>query len=294
MTVSGKKLFEPTIPGPDPNTRTPRLRLPAQACDCHAHIFGPQDRYGYDPNRSYTPPDASLEEYLALLDTLGIERGVLVQPSVYGTDNAAMLDGLERTRARLRGVAVIEPDIAHSELERMHDLGIRGCRLNLYYEHGNVDDLAPALAERIAAFGWHLQFYLRPHDLPRLEKTLLRLPTDIVIDHLGQAPVAEGVEADAFQSLHRLVRNGRCWIKLSAPMRMSAQKFPYRDVTPFIHALVDTKPDRTLWGSDWPHPRVGNAMPNDGDLVDLLGEWIPDEAVRNQILVDNPARLYGF
>ena len=294
MNSPAHKFAEPTIPGPDPDTKTPSFKIPAGACDCHAHLFGPQDRYDYDTRRQYTPPDASLAEYEKMLKTLGVDRGVLVQPSVYRTDNSALLDALAESNIPLRGVVVVEPTISDAELKRMHDLGVRGVRLNLRFENSAAGDIAPALAKRIAPLGWHLQLRINAEDLPIVETVLLTLPVDIVVDHIGQVPIADGLEGKSFQALLRLVRAGRCWIKLSAPMRMSAEEYPYADVTPFVRALVEGNPDRMIWATDWPHTTLTKRMPNDGDLIDLLLEWIPDEAMRHKVLIDNPARLYDF
>ncbi len=284
----------PTIPGPDPDTRAPMSQLPAGSCDCHAHLFGPQTRFPYAASRRYTPPDASLDAYLGMLAKLGIDRAVLVQPSVYLTDNAALLDALSQNRFPLRGIAVVKPDISDAELERMHQLGVRGLRLNLRNNNGAPAEAAPALAKRVAPFGWHLQFRIDPKDFEAAEQAIEALPVEVVVDHIGQVPVGEGIEGPSFQALLRLVRGGRVWVKLSAPMRMSAEEYPYADVTPFVQALVAAAPDQMVWATDWPHTTLTKRMPNDGDLVDLLPVWIPDEQVRNRVLVDNPARLYGF
>lgn len=285
---------EPTIPGADPNTRKPRLRLPPGSCDCHAHVFGPQSRYRYAPNRRYTPPDATVQDYIRMLTTLGVQRGVLVQPSVYMTDNTAMLDALAESGFPLRGVAVVKADVTDAELARMHELGVRGLRLNLRFENGAPADIAPKLAARVAPLGWHLQFRINSADFVNVEAMLDKLPVNIVIDHIGQVPVEQGIDGEAFTIIRRLVRGGRCYVKLSAPMRMSAGELPYSDVTPFVRALVEANPDRMLWATDWPHTTITKKMPNDGDLVDLLSDWIPDEVTRTKVLVDNAVRLYGF
>jgi 2-pyrone-4,6-dicarboxylate lactonase len=289
-----KDVTPPTIPGPDPDTRAPRFRLPPGACDCHAHIFGPQTRYAYDPKRRYTPPDATPADYTRMLRRLGVERGVLVQPSVYMTDNTALLDALAETRFPLRGVAVVDETVTDAELARMDALGVRGLRLNLRFENGAPGDIAPRLAARVAPLRWHLQFRINAEDFPSIEPMLDAMPVDVVIDHIGQVPVQDGLDGAAFQTILRLVRKGRCWVKLSAPMRMSRQDYPHADVTPFVHALIGARPDRMVWATDWPHTTITGRMPNDGDLCDLLLDWIPDEATRRAVLVDNPARLYGF
>lgn len=294
MTNPATEYTAPTIAGPVRETRKPRLALPPGACDCHAHVFGPQSRYRYDPKRRYTPPDALPSDYVRMLGTLGVQRGVLVQPSVYMTDNTAMLDALAETAFPLRGVAVVNAQVTDAELQRMHDLGVRGLRLNLRFENGAPADIAPRLAARIAPMGWHLQFRINSEDFVNVEPMLEKLPVDIVIDHIGQVPVEDGVGGQAFGVILKLVKSGRCWVKLSAPMRMSKGELPYSDVTPFVRALVAAAPDRMVWATDWPHTTITKAMPNDGDLVDLLSDWIPDEATRRKVLVDNPQKLYGF
>lgn len=284
----------PTIPGPDPDTRRPRIAMPEGACDCHAHLFGPQTRYRYDPKRRYTPPDATLADYLRMLETLGVARGVLVQPSVYMTDNSLLLDALAENRFPLRAVAVFGPEVSDRELERMHALGVRGVRLNLRFAAGVSGDIAPRMAERIKPLGWHLQFRINPEDFISVERMIETLPVDTVIDHMGQVPTDQGTESAAFRAILRLVKSGRCWVKLSAPYRMGKLEYPYADVAPFARALVEANPNRMVWATDWPHTTLTKRMPNDGDLCDLLAEWIPDGAIRRKVLVDNPARLYGF
>ena len=284
----------PTIPGPIADTRKPRFALPRGSCDCHAHLFGPQAKYAYAANRRYTPPDATADDYVRMLRTLGVDRAVLVQPSVYMTDNAVILDALAQMDFPLRAVAVVNDSVTDAELARMHKLGVRGLRVNLRNANGAPADIAPQLAARIAPLGWHLQFRINAEDFVEIGSMLRALLVDFVIDHIGQVPVADGVNGAAFRAILELTRGGRCWVKLSAPMRMSALEYPYADVTPFVHALVAAAPERMVWASDWPHTTLTKAMPNDGDLVDLLPAWIPAAAARQKILVDNPARLYGF
>lgn len=285
----------PTIPGPDPDTRKPRLALPPGTCDTHAHIVGPQDQYPYDPKRRYTPPDALVPDYLKMLRTLGVQRAVLVQPSVYMIDNSRLLDALRDTKDfPLRGIAVVGDGVSDDELRAMHEAGVRGLRVNLRVSNGASADMAPQLARRIAPLGWHLQVRIDPKDFASAGKLIESLPVDVVVDHIGGVPVRDGLDGRDFRLLLELVASGRCWVKLSAPMRMSEEEFPYRDVTPFVQALVAAAPERMLWATDWPHTTLTKRMPNDGDLCDLLSDWIPDAAVRQRVLVDNPARLYGF
>lgn len=287
-------IVAPTIPGPIADTRKPKFVMPRGACDCHAHLFGPQAKYAYAANRRYTPPDATADDYIKMLRSIGVDRAVLVQPSVYMTDNTVILDALAENKFPFRAVAVVNDEVSDAELARMHKLGVRGLRLNLRNSNGAPGDLAPRLAARIAPLGWHLQFRINAEDFTAIGPMLRALPCDFIIDHIGQVPIADGVNGEAFRAILNLTQGGRCWVKLSAPMRMSARDYPYADVVPLVHALVAAAPERMVWASDWPHTTLTCAMPNDGDLVDLLPEWIPDAATRQKILVGNPARLYGF
>jgi predicted TIM-barrel fold metal-dependent hydrolase len=295
--MSSPAVRQPTLPGPDPETRTPRLKLPAGSCDCHAHVFGPQTRFPYLANASYIPRDATPEDYARMLRTIGCDRAVLVQPSVYGTDNSCMVAALRSGVFAFRGVAVVEENISDKDLQEMHDAGVRGVRINLASETpGLTLAQAPRLAARLKALGWHLQFFMDLRKLPDAEEKLASLNIDIVIDHFGRVRAEDGMTAPAFQTLLRLVRRDHVWAKLIGPYFLSDQVPRFPDVTPFAQAVVTAAPDRVVWGTDWPHPAAarGNLMPNDGTLADLVPEWIPDEAQRKKALVTNPARLYGF
>jgi predicted TIM-barrel fold metal-dependent hydrolase len=285
------------IPGcqpynPDPGK--PRLSIPPGSCDCHAHIFGPQDQYPYTPNRSYTPPEASIAAYRRMLAALGFERGVIVQPSVYGTDNRCTRDAVVASGGKWRGVAVVETAISDSELAQLHAAGFRGVRINLLFKGGLQLDALERIAHAIEPLGWHLQLLLDGRDLPHLAERLKRLPVDFVVDHMGHMPASLGVAHPGFQTLVALLRGGNCWVKLSGPYRISSKPQPYDDVVPFARALVETAPDKLVFGTDWPHPSITVPMPQDAGLLDLLPTWVPDEATRRRILVENPARLYDF
>lgn len=280
--------------GPDLNTRKPKTPAPPGAIDAHAHVFGPLDRFPYLAERGYTPPEASLAQWFEMHRTLGIERGVLVQPSVHGTDNRAMLAAMAAADQRLRGVAAVEAEVSDSELSALNAAGVRAIRFNLQFSGGVALDAMAALAERVAGLGWHLQFLMDARDLVELGPQLQRLPTEIVIDHIGFMPASSGVEHPGFQAFVELVRSGKCWAKLSGPYRGSEQDPPYDDITPYAQALIAARPDRIIWGTDWPHPALEGPMPNDGDLFDMLAVWELDEARRRAILVDNPERLFGF
>ena len=290
----------PACPAPlDPVP--PKIPTPPNACDTHAHVFGPSDRFPYGPDRSYTPPDAPLEKYLQMLDTLGFARGGLVQGSAHGRDNSAMLDALARYPKRLRGVAVADETVPVAELKRWNDLGIRALRFNhffrggqLHYRGGVTLENARKLAPVMKDLGWHMQLWIDVKDLPDTISILKEIGLPVVIDHMGRTDARAGTGTPGFQSLVRLAGEGGCWVKMSGAHRLSTRAPDYPDAQPFHEALVRANPDRLIWGSDWPHPRIEGDMPNAGHLLDLFNDWTPDAAVRRKILVDNPARLYGF
>ena len=284
----------PICAAPIRDTRKPKLVLPAKAADCHAHVFGPRDKYPYAATRLYTPPPVYLEDYLAMLGSAGFARGVLVQTGLYGNDNSFIVDAIKANPETLRGIALIGEDITDKELRRLAEAGIRGFRVNRTAKTGLEFGVARRLAERVRELGWHVQFLLDVEDHPDLDTMLGSFATEVVIDHMGRPDARKGVDAPGFQALLRLLKSGRGWAKLSAPYRTSLREPPYPDMTPFAHALVAAAPDRLVWGSDWPHVLLEKTMPNDGDLVDQIAVWVPDEALRTRILVDNAERLYGF
>lgn len=272
--------------------------MPANACDSHAHIFGPAARYDWSPQRGYTPPEALPAAYEHLHATLGITRGVITQPSVYGTDNRATLDYVAAHPDRLRAVVSVEPTITDAALEAMHAQGARGIRVNIADPGGNPFASFSQLrvfADRLRPLGWHIEFLLHVHEIDAAIDDIRRMPVDISVGHFGYMPAALGVDHPKYRAFLDLVADGRCWVKLSGAYRITARRqLPYDDTVPFAHALVARRPDRILWGTDWPHPICPVPMPNDGDLADMLLDWVPDPAVRHRILVDNPAQLYGY
>jgi predicted TIM-barrel fold metal-dependent hydrolase len=289
----------PSCAAPDFKPRSPRISLPPLACDTHAHICGPRSRYTYCAQRIYTPPDCLLADYRRMLQTMGAERAVLVQPSVYGTDNTAMLDAIKAAGPQFRGVAVVVDDVSEAELCRMHDIGVRGVRVNIVdvpnRQAGTLPlDALRRLALKIKPFGWHVELLMHVDEFPDLDRMLDDFPVDTVYGHLGHMKTEKSIANPGFQALLRLMKNGKAWAKLTGPYRISSQPLPHADTRPYAHALVDAAPKQVLWGSDWPHVMVTGPMPNDGDLCDLLTDWIPDAALRKQVLVDNPARLYGY
>jgi 2-pyrone-4,6-dicarboxylate lactonase len=282
----------------DPAPRVPSFAVPQGACDCHAHVCGPPARYPYWPQRIYTPPDALPAAYRHMLDTLGVERAVLVQPSVYATDNRAMLDTLAADPQRLRGVAVVEFDVAACEIESLHAQGVRGVRCNIVDLKDGKGvlpmDALKSLASRIAEFGWHMEFLMHVDEFPDLDSQLAQLPVPLVFGHLGYVPASRGLRTQGFEGLLRLMRDGKAWVKLTGPYRLTAGELPYAEVDAFAARLVEAAPQRLVWGSDWPHVTMKTAMPNDGALFDVFARWVPDAALRQRILVDNAAQLYGF
>jgi predicted TIM-barrel fold metal-dependent hydrolase len=284
----------PMCAGPIMKVRKPTLALPPKAADCHCHVFGPREKYPWAANRLYTPPPVYLEDYLAMLRTTGFERGVMVQTGLYGNDNRFIVDAIKAHPGRLRGIALIGGDTSDRELRTLAEGGMRGFRVNRTAKTGLSFEVARKLAERTKELGWHVQFLLDVEDHPDLDTVLGSFATEVVIDHMGRPDPAKGVSAPGFQALIRLLQSGRGWAKLSAPYRTSRREPPYDDMTPFAQALVNAAPDRLVWGSDWPHVLLKATMPNDGDLVDQIAVWVPDEATRRRILVDNAERLYGF
>lgn len=283
--------------GPDYDTRAPKIPPPPLSCDTQAHVFGPASRFPYAAGRGYTPPDCPVESYQHMLDVLGIERAVIVHGSAHGSDNRVTLDGIASMPDRCRGVAVIEPDTSDRELEALARGGIRGLRLSTMLKGGIGTEHLEPLADRIAGLGWHIVIHVNACDeIAELEPRLRRLKVDFVIDHLGRVRGAEGIGNPGFQALLGLLRDSdHCWAKISSWYRLSDQGPPYDDMRAPAEALIAARPDRIIWGSNWPHPILWEGiMPNDGDLLDQFMEWAGDDATRRQILVDNPARLYGF
>ncbi|MGZ8230784.1 MAG: amidohydrolase family protein [Burkholderiales bacterium] len=284
----------PVCPGPDPQPRKASFALPPGAADCHAHVFGPRERYGYASDRQYMPPPVFLDDYLRMLEAVGFSRGVLVQSGVHGTRNDVIVDAIAGSGGRLKGIALISAEVTDAELDRLNAAGIRGFRANLVAKLGVQFEAARTLAQRVARLGWHVQFLLDIERFPDFDDISARFPTEVVVDHMGRPDPRLGIEAPGFQALIRALKNGRTWSKLSAPYRTSLKPFPYGDMTPFAHALVAAAPGRLVYGSDWPHVMLYSGMPNDGGLADLFAQWVPDGAIREKILVGNPARLYGF
>lgn len=290
--------LERTVPGPRPAASTPEVvQVPANACDAHCHLFGPADPFPFSPDRSYTPPDSGLDDFLALQSQLGLSRAVFVQASCHGVDNSAMIDGIQRGGGRFAGVAMIDDSFTDAELAELHDNQVRGIRFNFVAHLGGAPDLDRfwRLVHRVAALDWHIVLHFDAKDFADYTPVLDAMPVPYVIDHMARVPAVDGIEQEPFQRLlDRYANDERCWIKISCAERLTDGKVsPFDDVVPFAQALIATDADRLLWGTDWPHPNI-KEMPDEGELLDLLARFAPAEAVRNQILVDNPQVLYDF
>lgn len=288
----------PTIAAPHANPHAPRTFVPpAHATDAHCHVFGPAAKFPFADDRAYTPPDSGIDDFIELQNRLGLSRAVFVQASCHGTDNRAMVDAMQRGNGRYAGVAMIDEDFSDAEIRALHDAGVRGTRFNFVKHLGGAPepDVFWRIVERVAPLGWHIVLHFDAKDLPSYEPMLARMPCPYVIDHMARVPVTDGLNQEPFQALLGLMQDERAWVKISGAERLTADggKPPYDDVVPFAQALIAAAPERVLWGTDWPHPNV-RATPDDGDLVDILTSFAPDETVRNRILVSNPETLYDF
>jgi len=296
MTDAPRTTPAPACAGPDPSPKRPQFQMPRGACDCHAHVFGPASAYPFAAGRAYTPPDAPLPAYLGMLDAVGLDRGVLVQPSVYRTDNACLLAALAAAGKRLRGVVEIDPrGLDDATVDDWTRLGVRGVRMNMAVAGGLPLSELEGIGDRLAEIGWHLDLIVdRVERIEEIAARLHDLPVPLVVEQMGRIKGGQAVDTPGFQALLTLLDNGNTWVKLSHAYHISVAGPPYADTAPFARALAESALDRLVWGSDWPHPMLHGPMPNDGDLLDLLASWLPEPAARQAVLVDNPARLYGF
>jgi 2-pyrone-4,6-dicarboxylate lactonase len=283
---------------PRPEARRPRHRLPAGSTDCHCHTF--EEGYAHAGDLSYIPAAAPVAAYLRMCETVGLQRTVQVNSASFGFDNSMTLDVIRKLgQHRARGVAGVAPDASNAELERLHDGGMRGARLSTKVKGYGGTELAGALAKKVKPLGWHIDLHLGSvAEIATLESQLTRLPAPIVFDHMGSVRGSEGTGAPGFQALLRILKQrDDCWAKISSWYRLSQVGGPrWPDMEAMARALVETRPDRLVWGSNWPHPNRYDAkdIPDDGDLVDAFCDWVPDAAARGLIFVTNPAKLYGF
>lgn len=269
-------------------------RPPENSCDSHCHIFGNEEEFPFDKDRSYSPPEASLSEYRRVLDAIGFSRTVVVQPSVYGFDNSCTIGAVARFGLdRARAIVQIHPDASQAHLRELHAVGARGVRFITLSKGGAALDEIQRIAAKIAPLGWHLQMYLPPATWRELTPVLSDLPVDIVIDHMGHVMADTALDGPDARTILSLLENPRFWIKLCG-YRVSSAGYPYADVAPWARRLAEAAPDRCVWGTDWPHPNLRDHMPDDGELLDLFAGWVTGEKAREAILVKNPEKLYRF
>lgn len=278
-----------------PNPKRPAFRPPVGAVDAHCHVFGPAAEFPFAPERKYTPVDAGKSQLFALREHLGLSRSVIVQATCHGRDNSAMIDAIAASGGTARGVAIVGPDITEAELDALHAGGVRGVRFNFLKR---LVDATPRetfleIAERVVRRGWHIVVYFEGAELVDMAPFLAQLPGIVVVDHMGRPDVAAGIEGADFAAFRAFLRaHENFWVKVSCPERMTVAGPPYADVIPFAKVLVQEFPDRTLWGTDWPHPNMKSHVPDDGALVDVIPAIAPDAAAQRRLLVDNPMRLY--
>ncbi|MBI3524294.1 MAG: amidohydrolase family protein [Betaproteobacteria bacterium] len=279
-----------------PNPSKPSFKPPPGAADAHCHVFGPAARFPFAPERKYTPCDASKEQLFGLRDFLGFERNVIVQATCHGNDNRALVDALAHAGGRARGVASVGRDVDGDQLRALHRAGVRGVRFNFLKRlmDSIPREVLTEIAGRVSIMGWHVVMYFEAQDLPELWDFIVSLPVTIVVDHMGLPDVGKPLDGPEFELFVRLMRERKnIWSKVSCPERLSKSGPPnYDDVVPFAKHIVETFPDRVLWGSDWPHPNMKHHMPDDGKLVDFLPRIATTAELQRKLLVDNPAHLY--
>ena len=288
---------------PDPNARAPNWTLPPGACDTHAHVFGPPDLFPYSEKRRYNPPAAPIEHYRNVQKITGLSRVVFCTPTAHGQDNSVILDAIDQLGEAARGIANIDETLDDRALDRLDERGVRGARFHLMQDRPGSEEFLTAHLPSLQRRDWILDLHVDPQDLVHHESYIRKLPTVTIIDHMARARGADGIDQPGFRMLLDLMKDDRYWVKICSLNKISAVKdahvpggLPYMDMVPFAQALIDIAPDRILWGSDWPNSNIftPGQVPNIGDLLDLLAVIAPDEAVRRRILVDNPARLFGF
>ena len=282
---------------PDGRVRKPKRALPPLTVDCHAHIFDRFEKYRLAANRKYSPPPCTREAWMALHASLGVARGVQVNGSPYGYDNTITEDFIREHRGRFVGVATIPPEVDDPALKRLHAAGFRAARLMDQYASGATTAMLEEIAKRVAPLGWHIEINIaNPADWVELEPRLRRCPVPLVFDHLGRPKGGEGIDQPGFKVIRRLLtERDDCWTKVSSFYRLSQTGAPhYADMRPFVQAVLNDRGDRCVWGTNWPHPGLTKAMPNDADLLDLLESWIPRDTLREPLFAANAARLYRF
>ena len=288
---------------PDPNTRPPHWTLPPGACDTHAHIFGPPDLFPYADNRRYTPPAAPVAHYRNMQKITGLSRAVFVTPTAHGYDNSVVLNAIAELGESALGIANIDSSFDAAALDALHAGGMRGARFHLMDDRPGSEEHLTEHLPRLLESNWILDLHVDPVDLINHETYIRALPTVTIIDHMARVRGADGLKQPAFTLLLDMLKDKRFWVKLCSLDKISAVpkahvegSLPFMDMVPFAQAVIEAAPDRVIWGTDWPHGNTftPGRVPNEGDLLDLLAVIAPDAAVRKAILVDNPARLFGF
>jgi predicted TIM-barrel fold metal-dependent hydrolase len=283
---------------PDPNPRRPRFTPPPGTCDTHFHVFGPPHQFPYSEARRYTPPAAPIEHFFGMAEIVGIERGVMVQPTVHRWDNAFTLHMVERGEGRLRGMVHANPNFTEADHRTLHAGGVRGVRFNAVMRNGGSFDQArfARVLSQVEALGWVIDLHIDPDFLAPHAELVRRIPLPVVIDHFANVHSTSGNDLANFNILYDLLGEAHVWLKISGADRLMSRGARYDDIVSLARALIARAPDRIIWGTDWPHSNIfkPGGVPNDGDLMDMMLDFAPDEADRRRILVDNPARLFGF
>ena len=283
--------------GPDPDTKAPNFTAPPGACDCHVHVFGPASRFPFAPERAKRGFDAPKDSLEDMHRKIGMDRCVIVHGSTHGTDLAVTLDAMATSNRQIRAVALVDNSVTDARLEELHKAGVRGVRYSPSLGGGPLDrDAIRRMARRLAPLGWHILFHFKNTEILTYADLLKDLAVPFALDHFGGIdPATGGTDQDSFRLVVDHLTDGNGWIKMSAIERISHQPYPFTDAAEIARALVECAPDRVLWGTDWPHPSIGPQGPtNDGDLVDLIPTYVDDSEIQHKLLVDNPARLYGF
>jgi predicted TIM-barrel fold metal-dependent hydrolase len=289
--VRSEQAFAQQVPWSS-GTESPKLKAPANACDCHMHIY--DAKYPTDPKATLKPADALVADYKLLQKRIGTSRNVVVTPSTYGTDNRVTLDAIAQIGPTARGVAVVDATVTDAELKRLNGLGIRGIRFNLVQAGATTAEMIEPLSRRVNDLGWHIQIHMKGEQIAGIEDLLLRVPSPIVFDHLGRLAQPNALDNPGFKTISKLIDKGRTWVKLSGAYQDTKVGPPtYSDTVAVARAYIKAAPERMVWASDWPHPTEKD-KPDDAVLFDLLTEWAPEEEMRTRILVQNPATLYGF
>jgi len=288
-------MTKPSCMAPDNETRTPRFKALANSCDAHCHVFGPHQTFPYSDKASYWPPDSDKHALKRIHDKLGIDRAVLVQASCHGIDNRGMMDAIKSSNGAYRGVCIANDTFSENDFQDMHDGGVRGVRFNFVKHLGGAPDLdmMKTVLNRVKPLGWHLVIHVNAEDIIAYEAFFNQFDMEIVVDHMARVPTSEGVGQKAYQILLDFMQRDNWWVKVCGSERIAIAP-PFYDAVPYAQGLVEIAPDRILWGTDYPHPNIKKYMPNDADLLDLIPLIARDEATQKKILVDNPARLYGF